>query len=75
VQGYYLRHLDLPYNMLPLQPNFSLAEVNTTLDRLEQQRLWFIPIRANRPDTGARVLVNATTPEPNAVLVTSLAPR
>lgn len=50
VQGYYLRHLDLPYNMLPLQPNFSPAEVNTTLDRLEQQRLWFIPVRASQWD-------------------------
>ncbi len=50
VQGYYLRQSDLPYHMLPLQPNFDPVEVNTTLDRLEQQRLWFIPTRANQWD-------------------------
>jgi hypothetical protein len=50
VQGYYLRHLDLPYNMLPLQPNFDPPEVNTALDQLERQRLWFIPVRANQWD-------------------------
>ncbi len=49
-QGYYLRQVDLPYNMLPLQPNFDPAEVNAQLDRLEQQRLWFIPIRAGQWD-------------------------
>ncbi len=50
VQGYYLRQIDLPYHMLPLQPQFDPGEVNTTLDRLEQQRLWFIPVRANQWD-------------------------
>jgi hypothetical protein len=50
VQGYYLRHSDLPYNMLPLQPNFDPTKVDATLDRLEQQRLWFIPVRANQWD-------------------------
>jgi hypothetical protein len=50
VQGYYLRQIDLPYNMLPVRPDFDPAEVNTTLDRLEQHRLWFIPIRAGQWD-------------------------
>lgn len=50
VQGYYLRHLDLPYHMLPLQPGFDPAAVNATLDQLTQQRLWFIPVRANQWD-------------------------
>jgi len=41
--------------MLPLQPNFDPAEVNTTLDRLEQQRLWFIPTRASQWDRNGYV--------------------
>ncbi len=50
VQGYYLRHLELPYNMLPLQPDFDQAGVNAALEQLEQQRLWFIPMRASQWD-------------------------
>ncbi len=55
VQGYYLRQLDLPYDMLPLQPNFDPAEVNAMLAPLEQQRLWFIPVRANQWDRAGYV--------------------
>ena len=55
VQGYYLRHLDLPYQMLPLQPDFDRAEVDATLDRLEQQRVWFIPVRASQWDRAGYV--------------------
>ncbi len=50
VQGYYLRHLDLPYDMLPLEPNFDPGRVNAALERLEQRRLWFIPVRAAQWD-------------------------
>ncbi len=62
VQGYYLRQLDLPYHMLPLQPNFAPADVNTALDRLTQQRVWFIPVRANQWDRNGYVesRLNAT---------------
>jgi hypothetical protein len=50
VQGYYLRHFNLPYHMLPMQPDFDRAEVDAMLDRLAQQRLWFIPVRASQWD-------------------------
>lgn len=49
-QGYYLRQIDLPYAMLPPRPDFDPAEVNTLLDRLEQQRPWFIPVWASQWD-------------------------
>jgi mannosyltransferase len=55
VQGYYLRQIDLPYNMLPLQPNFDPTDVNPALDRLELQRVWFIPVRANQWDRNGYV--------------------
>ncbi len=55
VQGYYLRQIDLPYDMLPLRSSFDPAEVNAALDRLEQQRLWFIPVRANQWDRNGYV--------------------
>jgi hypothetical protein len=62
VQGYYLRQLDLPYNMLPLQPDFDPAEVEIALERLTQQRVWFIPIRAAQWDRDGYVAarLNAT---------------
>jgi hypothetical protein len=62
VQGYYLRQLDLPYNMLPLQPDFDPAEVEIALEPLTQQRVWFIPIRAAQWDRDGYVAarLNAT---------------
>ena len=36
--------------MLPSRPNYTPTEVNAALDRLEQQRVWFIPVRASQWD-------------------------
>jgi hypothetical protein len=55
VQGYYLRHSALPYNMLPPKANTPLANINSALDQLEQQRLWFIPVKAQQWDRTGHV--------------------
>ncbi len=55
VQGYYLRHLDLPYRMLPTSPNFTPAEIDTALQQLNYSRIWFVPIKASQWDRAGDV--------------------
>ncbi len=50
VQNYYLRHIHLPYTMLPASPNFTPDEINATLTKLSYNRVWFVPIKAPQWD-------------------------
>jgi len=38
VQGYYLRHLAIPYQMLPPSPNFNQSEIDSALTELDYKR-------------------------------------
>ena len=52
VQVYYLRNLDLPYHMLPGEPN---ARPDAELSQLLAGRIWFVPVNAIQWDAEAYV--------------------
>lgn len=56
-QDYYLRHINMPRQMLPVQPGSSVAEIEVMLEYISVQydRIWFVPIRAFEWDHDSKV--------------------
>lgn len=54
-QVYYLRRLNVSYDMEPGAINFDPAQVNATLNELLANRVWFVPVNAPQLDPTAYV--------------------